>query len=59
MYNNYDNFIMGSNTDHLMDYGHNEALYSSFIPHPSVHDQVQLGSDAYGHGIFLDTGAFF
>ena len=33
-------------------------IYSSRIPRVSRHDQVELGQDALGHKIYLDTGRF-
>jgi len=33
-------------------------LYGSFIPRPSPHEQVQLGTNAFGRTVFLDTGLY-
>ncbi len=40
-------------------YSQNEKpIYGSFIPRPSPHDQVQLGKNAFGRNIYLDTGLY-
>ena len=34
------------------------GIYSSFIPRVSIHDQVQVGKNALGKPVYLDTGRF-
>ena len=31
-------------------------IYRGYYPSPSAHPQIHLGNDAYGRGIFLDSG---
>ena len=33
-------------------------LYGSLIPRPSSHEQVELGTNAFGWTVFLDTGLY-
>ena len=34
------------------------GIYSSFIPRVSIHEQVQVGKNALGKPVYLDTGRF-
>ena len=37
---------------------YNDGIYSDFIPRVSIHDQVQIGENALGKPIYLDTSRF-
>ena len=39
-------------------FSNGSPIYSSFIPRVSVHDQIQIGQNALGKAIYLDTGRF-
>ncbi len=54
-----DDFL--NSTDNLLadSYLSNQAsIYSGFIPRTSIHDQIQIGQNALGKAIYLDTGRF-
>ncbi len=34
------------------------SIYSGFMPRVSIHDQIQIGHNALGKAIYLDTGRF-
>ena len=35
-----------------------EPIYGSFLPRPSPHDQIHIGTNAFGRNIYLDTGLY-
>ena len=35
-----------------------ESIYCSYFPKISIHDQIEIGSNALGKSLYLDTGNF-
>jgi len=35
-----------------------ESIYSSYFPKISIHDQIEIGSNALGKPLYLDKGSF-
>mgnify|MGYP004408127251 FL=1 len=35
-----------------------ESIYCSYFPKISIHDQIEIGSNALGKSLYLDTGSF-
>ena len=56
MYNNSRQIRLNSPSIHN-DTGH-DGIYSSFLPRVSIHDQIQVGENALGKPVYLDTGWF-
>ena len=56
---NYSSFINSrSNNFSNSSFSNGAPIYSSFIPRVSIHDQIQIGQNALGKAIYLDTGRF-
>ena len=56
---NYSSFINSrSNNFSNSSFTNGSPIYSSFIPRVSIHDQIQIGQNALGKTIYLDTGKY-
>ena len=56
---NYSSFINPrSNNFSNSSFSNGSPIYSSFIPRVSIHDQIQIGQNALGKTIYLDSGRF-
>ena len=56
---NYSSFINPrSNNFSNSSFSNGSPIYSSFIPRVSINDQIQIGQNALGKAIYLDTGSF-